>query len=115
MKKKEIEKIPFAGGAKAGKKYLNTISAFVQEIKEERHLFVEVYENSKEKLQVPWIRMVFTEKDWRLYYPESGIWSAAGLEEEKRKIQHSFAAKTNKAYITETEIDRIWSFNSCRA
>lgn len=114
MKKKEIEKIPFAGGAKAGKKYLNTISAFVQEIKEERHLFVEVYENSKEKLQVPWIRMVFTEKDWGLYYPESGIWSAAGLEEEKRKIQHSFAAKTNKAYITETEIDRIWSFNSCR-
>lgn len=114
MKKKEIEKIPFAGGVKAGKKYLNTISAFVQEIKEERHLFVEVYENSKEKLQVPWIRMVFTEKDWGLYYPESGIWSAAGLEEEKRKIQYNFAAKTNKAYITETEIDRIWSFNSCK-
>jgi hypothetical protein len=113
MKKKEIEKIPFAGSAKAGKKYLNTISAFVQEIKEERHLFVEVYENRKEKLQTPWIRMVFTEKDWGLYYPESGIWSAAGLEEEKRKIQYTFAPQTNKAYITETEIDRIWSFNSC--
>ena len=33
MKKKEIEKIPFVGGTKAGKKYLNTISAFIQEIK----------------------------------------------------------------------------------
>ena len=114
MKKKEIEKIPFVGGTKAGKKYLNTISAFIQEIKGERHLFVEVYENRNGKLQVPWIRMVFTEKDWGLYYPESGIWSAAGLEEEKRKIQYTFTAKTNKAYITETEIDRIWSFNSCK-
>lgn len=114
MKKKEIEKIPFVGGTKAGKKYLNTISAFIQEIKEERHLFVEVYENRKGKRQIPWIRMVFTEKDWGFYYPESGIWSAAGLEKEKRKIQYTFAAKTNKAYITETEIDRIWSFNSCK-
>lgn len=114
MKKKEIEKIPFAGGTKAEKRYLNTISAFIQEIKEERHLFVEVYENRKGKRQIPWIRMVFTEKDWGFYYPESGIWSAAGLEKEKRKIQYTFAAKTNKAYITETEIDRIWSFNSCK-
>lgn len=114
MKKKEIEKIPFAGGTKAEKRYLNTISAFIQEIKEERHLFVEVYENRKGKRQIPWIRMVFTEKDWGFYYSESGIWSAAGLEKEKRKIQYTFAAKTNKAYITETEIDRIWSFNSCK-
>ena len=114
MKKKEIEKIPFVGGTKAGKKYLNTISAFIQEIKGERHLFVEVYENRNGKLQVPWIRMVFTEKDWGLYYPESGIWSAAGLEEEKRKIQYTFTAETNKAYITEIEIDRVWSFNSCK-
>ena len=112
MKKKEIEKIPFAGGTKAGKKYINTISAFVQEIKEERHLFVEVYENSKEKLQVPWIRMVFTEKDWGLYYPESGIWSAAGLEEVERKLKYSIIPKTNKAFITEKEIDLIWSINS---
>ena len=112
MKKKEIEKIPFAGGKKAGKKYINTISAFIQEIKEERHLFVEVYENSKEKLQIPWIRMVFTEKDWGLYYPESGIWSAAGLEEVERKLKYSIIPKTNKAFITEEEIDRIWSINS---
>lgn len=87
MKKKEIEKIPFAGGTKAEKRYLNTISAFIQEIKEERHLFVEVYENRKGKRQIPWIRMVFTEKDWGFYYSESGIWSAAGLEKEKRKME----------------------------
>lgn len=51
MKKKEIEKVPFAGGKKAGKKYINTISAFIQEIKEEPHLFVEVYR--KEDLRTP--------------------------------------------------------------
>ena len=112
MKKKEIEKIPFAGGQKAGKKYLNTISAFIQEIKEEPHLFVEVYR--KEDLQTPWIRMVFTRKDWGLYYPESGTWSAAGLEEEERKIHYTRDPKTNKAYITEKEAERIWSFNSRR-
>ena len=112
MKKKEIEKIPFAGGIKAGKKYIHTISAFIQEIKEERHLFVEVYENSKEKLQIPWIRMVFTEKDWGFYYPESGIWSAAGLEEVERKLKYSLIPKTNKAFITEEEIDQIWSISS---
>lgn len=112
MKKKEIEKIPFAGGQKAGKKYLNTISAFIQEIKEEPHLFVEVYR--KEDLQTPWIRMVFTRKDWGLYYPESGTWSAAGLEEDERKIHYTRDPKTNKAYITEKETERIWSFNSRR-
>lgn len=112
MKKKEIEKIPFAGGTKAGKKYINTISAFIQEIKGERHLFVEVYENSKEKLQVPWIRMVFTEKDWGLYYPEAGIWSATGLEEVERRLQYSFLPKANKAFITEKEIDQVWSINN---
>lgn len=56
MKKKAIERVPFAGGTKAEKKYINIVSVFVQEIKEERHLFVEVYENRKGKLQVPWIR-----------------------------------------------------------
>lgn len=112
MKKKEIEKIPFTGGTKAGKKYIHTISAFIQEVKEERHLFVEVYENSKEKLQIPWIRMVFTEKDWGLYYPETGIWSAAGLEEVERKLQYSLIPKINKAFITEKEIDQIWSISS---
>lgn len=112
MKKKAIERVPFAGGTKAEKKYINTVSVFVQEIKEERHLFVEVYENRKGKLQVPWIRMVFTEKDWGFYYPESGIWSAAGLEEVERKLQYSLMPKANKTFITEKEIDQIWSINA---
>ena len=106
MKKKEIEKVPFAGGKKAGKKYINTVSAFIHEIKKERHLFVEVYENRKGKLQVPWIRMVFTEKDWGLYYPESGIWSAAGLEEVERKLQYSLMPKANKTFVTEKRLTR---------
>ncbi len=84
MKKKEIEKIPFTGSIKAKKQYLYTVSAFAREIKEERHLFVEIYENRKTPF--PWVRMVFTEKDWILHYPgyvvqlqlDSGIYTSPG-------------------------------------
>lgn len=47
----------------------------------------------------------FTEKDWGFYYPESGIWSAAGLEEVERKLQYSLMPKANKTFITEKEIE----------
>lgn len=60
MKKKEIEKIPFAPAQS------NTVVAFVQAIKGEDHLFVEATAEA-----VPWIRMVFTKKDWGLFYPAS--------------------------------------------
>lgn len=79
MKKKEIEKIPFRGGVRADKQYRNTAVAFLQDIRGENHLFVEVYENKKQELQTPWIRMVFTQKDWGLYYPDAGAWSAAAM------------------------------------
>lgn len=85
MKKKEIEKIPFRGGVRADKQYRNTAVVFLQDIRGESHLFVEVYENKKRELQTPWIRMVFTQKDWGLYYPDAGVWSAAGLDEEREK------------------------------
>lgn len=55
MKKKEIEKIPFRGGVRADKQYRNTAVAFLQDIRGENHLFVEVYENKKQELQTPWI------------------------------------------------------------
>ena len=57
MKKKEIEKIPFRGGVRADKQYRNTAVVFLQDIRGESHLFVEVYENKKRELQTPWIRM----------------------------------------------------------
>ncbi len=110
MKKKEIEKIPFRGGVRADKQYLNTAVAFLQEIKKEQHLFVEVYENKKRELRTPWIRMVFTQKDWGLYYPDTGCWSAAGLDEERKKIGSNCKKRDNKCYMAGYQGDTVWKF-----
>lgn len=111
MKKKEIEKIPFHGGTRADRKYLNTAVAFFQEIKEEQHLFVEIYENQKQKLKTPWIRMVFTQKDWGLYYPDGKYWSAAGLTDEESEIGCDLSRKYNKCYMSKKQSESIWEFS----
>lgn len=110
MKKKEIEKIPFRGGVRADKQYRNTAVAFLQDIRGENHLFVEVYENKKQELQTPWIRMVFTQKDWGLYYPDAGVWSAAGLDEEREKIGSNCKKRDNKCYMARSQGDIVWKF-----
>ena len=110
MKKKEIEKIPFRGGVRADKQYRNTAVAFFQDIRGESHLFVEVYENKKRELQTPWIRMVFTQKDWGLYYPDAGVWSAAGLDEEREKIGSNCEKRDNKCYMARSQGDMVWKF-----
>lgn len=110
MKKKEIEKIPFRGGVRADKQYRNTAVVFLQDIRGESHLFVEVYENKKRELQTPWIRMVFTQKDWGLYYPDAGVWSAAGLDEEREKIGSNCKKRDNKCYIARSQGDMVWKF-----
>lgn len=110
MKKKEIEKIPFRGGVRADKQYRNTAVVFLQDIRGESHLFVEVYENKKRELQTPWIRMVFTQKDWGLYYPDAGVWSAAGLDEEREKIGSNCKKRDNKCYMARSQGDMVWKF-----
>ena len=110
MKKKEIEKIPFRGGVRADKQYRNTAVAFLQDIRGENHLFVEVYENKKQELQTPWIRMVFTQKDWGLYYPDAGVWSAAGLDEEREKIGSNCKKRDNRCYMARSQGDMVWKF-----
>lgn len=110
MKKKEIEKIPFRGGVRADKQYRNTAVAFLQDIRGENHLFVEVYENKKQELQTPWIRMVFTQKDWGLYYPDAGVWSVAGLDEEREKIGSNCKKRDNKCYMARSQGDIVWKF-----
>ena len=110
MKKKEIEKIPFRGGVRADKQYRNTAVAFLQDIRGENHLFVEVYENKKQELQTPWIRMVFTQKDWGLYYPDAGVWSAAGLDEEREKLGSNCKKRDNKCYMARSQGDIVWKF-----
>lgn len=110
MKKKEIEKIPFRGGVRADKQYRNTAVVFLQDIRGESNLFVEVYENKKRELQTPWIRMVFTQKDWGLYYPDAGVWSAAGLDEEREKIGSNCKKRDNKCYMARSQGDMVWKF-----
>lgn len=107
MKKKEIEKIPFRGGVRADKQYRNTAIVFLQDIRGESHLFVEVYENKKRELQTPWIRMVFTQKDWGLYYPDANCWSAAGLDDEKKKIGSNCKKRDNKCYMARSQGDMV--------
>ena len=104
------QKIPFRGGVRADKQYRNTAVVFLQDIRGESHLFVEVYENKKRELQTPWIRMVFTQKDWGLYYPDAGVWSAAGLDEEREKIGSNCKKRDNKCYMARSQGDMVWKF-----
>lgn len=88
MKKKAIEKIPFAPAQS------NTVVSFLQTIKGEEHLFVEVTAET-----APWIRMVFTKTDWGLFYPASNTWSAAGLDEEKHKFRNAIITPESETII----------------
>lgn len=109
MKKKEIEKIPYRT-VQVAEDYLYVATAFLQEIKEESHLFVELYENKEDTLQIPEVRMIFTQNDWILYYPEKNQWSAAGVESVKDKIQEYYTGKL-KAFLPENEENIIWNFH----
>lgn len=110
MKKKEIEKVPFHRGVRADREYINTAVAFLQDIKDEQHLFVEVYENKRRERKIPWIRMVFTQKDWGLYYPDKGVWSAADLQEEEKRIGCRVKRKSSQCYMAKAQKDMIWAF-----
>ena len=46
----------------------------IEEICQERHLFVEIYRNQKECKEIPVVRIAVTEKDFGTYFPESGEW-----------------------------------------
>lgn len=106
MKKKAIEKIPYQTAEKASKKYTHVAVVFTREICGISHLFVEIYENKKGSLSVPYIRMVFTKHDWGFYFPPNDHWRACGIEEtyiEQRKV-----------YISEKAMDETWDFTKER-
>lgn len=77
MKKKAIEKIPYLTLPKLSRKknvkYIG-VTAF-KNIAHERHLFVEIYRNSKDSKAVPIVRIVLTKKDFGNYFPEKGEWT----------------------------------------
>lgn len=76
MKKKAIEKIPYLKLPKVNRnKMVNYIAVTaIEEICQERHLFVEIYRNQKECKEIPVVRIAVTEKDFGTYFPESGEW-----------------------------------------
>lgn len=102
MKKKAIEKIPYQTAEKAKKKYTYVAAVSIQEICGISHLFVEIYENKKDFLSVPYIRMVFTKHDWGFYFPLNDHWRACGIEE--------ISIEQREVCISEKAMDEIWNF-----
>lgn len=82
MKKKAIEKIPYLKMPKVSRKkdvkYI-AVTTF-KNIAHERHLFVEVYKNSKNTKDIPVVRIVLTKKDFANYFPETGEWTRQKVE-----------------------------------
>ena len=101
MKKKNIEKIPYQTVEKVSKKYTYVAAVFTREICGISHLFVELYKNKKDSLAVPYMRAVFTEHDWGLYFPNQKIWSAAA----PREMYHY----EDETYISEKDTRMIWN------
>lgn len=85
MKKKAIEKVPYLTLPKISRKKevkFIAVTAF-KNIAHERHLFVEVYKNSRETKNVPVIRIVITKTDFGNYFPDTGEWTRQRIETDR--------------------------------
>lgn len=84
MKKKAIEKIPYFTlkniSRKKDVKYIGVTG--IKAISHEKHLFLEVYKNSKEAKKIPIVRIVLTKKDFGTYFPKTRNWSQKRVEEQ---------------------------------
>lgn len=121
MKKKQIEKIPYLTLPKTSRKkdvkYIG-VTAF-KNVAHERHLFVEVYRNSKSTMDIPLVRIVLTKKDFGNYFPKTDEWTRQKIEtdhyynhellwseREDRSISWQQAVKIN-ILMSENDLDRI--------
>ncbi|MCM1192914.1 MAG: PcfJ domain-containing protein [Butyrivibrio sp.] len=84
MKKKAIERIEYLGLPKTSRKgnVRFVCRTAIKNVAHERHLFIEVYKNSKESREEPLVRIAFTKKDFGNYFPAEGIWTRAKIEGE---------------------------------
>lgn len=112
MKKQEISKIPYMKAKKADKKYPYIAVQMTHEIKGESHLFMEIFDNTREGRKKPKLRMIFTKNDWCLYYVREGTWSQASFRDEYGNNIWEKGCKPGegKTYITEEdqEIVQNW-------
>ena len=71
MKKKAIEKIPYLGLKQVSRgkdvKYIGVTALKI--VGHEKHLFLEVYRNEKESMNIPVVRIAVAKKDFGTYYP----------------------------------------------
>ena len=121
MKKKQIEKIPYLTLPKTSRKkdvkYIG-VTAF-KNVAHERHLFVEVYRNSKSTMDIPLVRIVLTKKDFGNYFPETDEWTRQKIEtdhyynqgllwgkREDRSISWQQTVKRN-ILMSENDLERI--------
>ena len=77
MKRKAIEKIPYITLPNTIRdkdvEYIGVTA--IKNIGHERHLLIEMYENRKNRIKTPAVRIVVTKKDFGNYFPESGEWT----------------------------------------
>lgn len=118
MKKKAIEKVPYLGLKKTcrkrGVKYIGVTA--VKNVAHERHFFLEVYENKKDRREIPIVRIVHTKKDFGTYFPEREEWSrqklgtmycSDGLIWESRKNRSSLSKDQVKKNVLYDELDLV--------
>lgn len=108
MKKKTIERIPYMGLERAGKKteakYVGVTA--VKIIGHEKHLFLEIYKNREESKNIPIVRIVLTKKDFGTYFLEAGEWTRKKCDEcsyAKRFIWWDDGDRANRYETLEKE------------
>lgn len=81
MKKKAIEKIPYLTLTKVsrrkGTEYVGVTANKI--VGHEKHLFLEIYKNTKDTKDVPVVRIVLTKKDFGNYFPGEDKWTRAKI------------------------------------
>ncbi len=84
MKKKAIEQIPYLKlkqtSRKKDVKHIGVTA--VKNISGSRHLFLEIYRNTKEGMEIPIVRVVLTKNDFGTYYPDKGVWDRKKIERD---------------------------------
>lgn len=114
MKKKVIEQVPYLGAKKYGTAK-HIISVKVNEVAGEPHLFVEFYENKKNRTNIPVLRVVLTAKDWANYMPETtekeAGWNVSQIESACNEVRiRRNRTGYNRAYISELNAEIIKEF-----
>lgn len=107
MKLKKIKEVPYRPGKIADEKYGYTATAFTEILDSEPYLFIEIFKNKKDALEVPVVRMVFTKDDWRLYAPQEDMWSRAGVTGSMEQVL-GFSYGTVYTYLENKEV--VWEF-----